>query len=82
MSLNPNFSASSSAAAFAAPDAKLSFNINAFNGNTTNFGKCAAPAPKSMTLTLTSTPTPTPTQPRIEPFLSNTTRRPGMIIPM
>ena len=76
MSLNPDFS--SSAAAFAAPDAKLSFNINAFNGNTTNFGKCATPAPKSLSLT----PTPTPTQPRIEPFLPNTTRRPGMIMPM
>ncbi len=74
MPLNPDFS--SSAAAFAAPDAKLSFNINAFNGNTTNFGKCAAPAPKSLS------PTSTPTQPRIEPFLPNTTRRPGMIMPM
>jgi hypothetical protein len=69
MSLNPDFSACT-----AAPDAKLSFNINAFNGNTTNFGKCAAPAPKSMT--------PTPTQPRIEPFFLNTNRRPGMIMPM
>jgi hypothetical protein len=78
MSLNPNFSASSSAAAFAAPDAKLSFNINAFNGNTTNFGKCAAPAPAPKSMTLT----PTPTQPRIEPFLPNTNRRPGMIMPM
>ena len=65
-----------SAAADTAPEAKLSFNINAFNGNTTNFGKCAAPAPKS------STPTSTPTQPRIEPFLPNTNRRPGMIMPM
>ena len=76
MPLNPDFS--SSAAAFAAPDAKLSFNINAFNGNTTNFGKCAAPAPAPKSMTLTSTPT----QPRIEPFLPNTTRRSGMIMPM
>jgi hypothetical protein len=76
MPLNPDFS--SSAAAFAAPDAKLSFNINAFNGNTTNFGKCAAPAPAPKSMTLT----PTPTQPRIEPFLPNTTRRSGMIMPM
>ena len=71
MSLNPDFSACA-----VAPDAKLSFNINAFNGNTTNFGKCAAPVPKSLS------PTPSPTQPRIEPFLPNTTRRPGMIMPM
>ena len=71
MSLNPDFSA-----CVAAPDTKLSFNINAFNGNTTNFGKCAAPAPKSLS------PTSTPTQPRIEPFLPNTTRRSGMIMPM
>lgn len=70
MPLNPDFS--SSAAAFAAPEAKLSFNINAFNGNTTNFGKCAAPAPKSST----------PTQPRIDPSFTNTNRRPGMIMPM
>lgn len=65
-----------SAAADTAPEAKLSFNINAFNGNTTNFGKCAAPAPKS------STPTSTPTQPRIDPSFTNTNRRPGMIMPM
>ena len=69
MSLNPDFSA-----CVAAPDTKLSFNINAFNGNTTNFGKCAAPAPAPKSST--------PTQPRIEPFLPNTTRRPGMIMPM
>ncbi len=28
------------------PDAKISLNINAFNGNTTNFSRC--PAPKSL----------------------------------
>lgn len=67
-----------SAAADTAPEAKLSFNINAFNGNTTNFGKCAAPAPKSST----PTPTSTPTQPRIDPSFTNTNRRPGMIMPM
>ena len=80
MPLNPDFS--SSAAAFAAPDAKLSFNINAFNGNTTNFGKCAAPAPAPAPAPKSMTLTPTPTQPRIEPFLPNTTRRSGMIMPM
>lgn len=47
MSLNPS-SASDSAFASecASPSAKLSFNINAFNGNTTNFNRCPAPTPK------------------------------------
>ena len=77
MSLNPAFS---SAAAFAdaAPDAKLTFNINAFNGNKTNFGGCSAPRPKSMMTTTI------PVQPmRDVPSMTTTTKpRPGMIMPM
>ena len=42
MSLNPEFSAADASA----PCAKLSFNVNAFNGNTTNFNR-ACPSPKS-----------------------------------
>ena len=73
MSLNPAFSSS---AAAAAPDAKLTFNINAFNGNKTNFGGGSAPKPKSMTA---------PVQPmRDMPLLFplTTKPRPGMIMPM
>ena len=80
MSLNPAFS---SAAAFAiadaAPDAKLTFNINAFNGNNTNFGGGSAPRPKSMMTTTI------PVQPmRDMPSMTTTTTkpRPGMIMPM
>jgi len=29
------------------PCAKLSFNINAFNGNTTNFNRASCPSPKA-----------------------------------
>ena len=76
MSLNPAFS--SSAAAAAAPDAKLTFNINAFNGNNTNFGGGSAPRPKSMMTTTI------PVQPmRDVPSMTTTTKpRPGMIMPM
>lgn len=71
MSLNPAFSSSS-----AAPDAKLTFNINAFNGNKTNFGGGSAPRPKSMTTTI-------PVQPmRDVPSMTTTKPRPGMIMPM
>ena len=71
MSLNPDFSAAS---ASTAPDAKLTFNVNAFNGNTTNFGRCATPKPKAMA----------PVQPMGElPFPTfGTPRRPGTIMPM
>ena len=78
MSLNPAFS-SSAAAAAAAPDAKLTFNINAFNGNNTNFGGGSAPRPKSMMAATT------PVQPmRDMPSMTTTTTkpRPGMIMPM
>lgn len=75
MSLNPS-SASDSAFAFESPSAKFSLNINAFNGNTTNFNRCPAPKPKSIT----------PVQPKVLPmplFESNTRNRlAGSIIPM
>ncbi len=71
MSLSPN----SSEASFASeqPSAKFSLNINAFNGNTTNFNRC--PAPKSL---------PLPTQPKTNPnFGRFTTNLPsGMVRPM
>jgi hypothetical protein len=54
MSLNPNSSESSFASK--QPCAKLSLNINAFNGNTTNFNHSPAPKPKSL-----------PTQPTTKP---------------
>jgi hypothetical protein len=79
MSLNP-FSPSSSAAAAAAaasaaavsPDAKLTFNINAFNGNTTNFNRCRGPSAKAVI---------TPVQPHGFPS-RQTVLRPGMMTPM
>ncbi len=79
MSLNPSpASASVAFAAAAFPDAKLTFNINAFNGNTTNFNRGPAPRPKSMLAT-------TPVQPMRElpSFTSTSTiSRPGMIGPL
>ena len=80
MSLNP-FSPSSSAAAAASaaaasavspPDAKLTFNINAFNGNTTNFNRCRGPSAKAVI---------TPVQPHGFPS-RQTVLRPGMMTPM
>ena len=52
VTFTPDFaSASASASAVvSAPDAKLSLNITAFNGNTTNFNRCAAPNPKASAL--------------------------------
>ena len=75
MSLNPTFSSDFSAAS-SAPDAKFSLNINAFNGNTTNFNRCPAPNSKSISVT--------PVQPTREPtmFTNNTRLRPGMIAPL
>lgn len=75
MSLNPTFSSDCSAVS-SAPDAKFSLNINAFNGNTTNFNRCPAPKPKSMTVT--------PVQPRESPIptFSNTFRPAGSVRPM
>ena len=73
MSLNPNSSESSFASE--QPCAKLSFNISAFNGNTTNFNRCPAPKPKSL---------PLPSQPKINPNFGNlgSNLSPGMIRPM
>ena len=71
MSLSPN----SSEAFFASEQtsAKFSLNINAFNGNTTNFNRC--PAPKSL---------PLPVQPTTKPSFSgfNKNLTAGMIRPM
>lgn len=77
MSLNPAFSSASACATAtdAAPDAKLTFNVNAFNGNKTNFGGCSAPRPKSMMTTTI------PVQP-MRDVPSMTKPRPGMIMPM
>lgn len=80
MSLNPSPASASASAAFSAafPDAKLTFNINAFNGNKTNFGGGSAPRPKSMLAI-------TPVQPMRElpSFTSTSTiSRPGMIGPL
>ncbi len=70
MSLNPN----SSETSFASDaSAKLSININAFNGNTTNFNRGPAPRPKSV-------PTQPSTNPNFGRFNSNLS--PGMIRPM
>jgi hypothetical protein len=68
MSLNPN---SSETSFVSEPSTKFSLNINASNGNTTNFIRC--PAPKSL-----------PTQPKMNPnFGSFTTNiSPNMVRPM
>jgi len=50
------------------PSSKLSLNINAFNGNTTNFNRC--PAPKSTTAR----------QPLTNTSLSG--NKPPMVVPM
>ncbi len=82
MSLNDSFSSASASASsegrLSAPDAKLTFNVNAFNGNNTNFGGCSLPKPKSMAA---------PVQPMRDAssLFSSTTLtkpRPGMIMPM
>lgn len=67
MPLNSTYPfAAASAAVFAvrpvgasAPSAKLSFNINAFNGNTTNFNRCPAPRAKAMLTQMPSAPVKT-----------------------
>ncbi len=87
MSLNP-FSASACASASTAcasastafatecPCSKFSLNINAFNGNTTNFNRCPAPKPKSMILS--------PVQPKELPssLPFPTKGRTGIIMPL
>ena len=79
MPLNDSFSSASVAAA---PDAKLTFNINAFNGNNTNFGGCSAPKPKSMTNPTTGPVQPMRDMPSVFPSTTLTKPRPGMIMPM
>lgn len=78
MSLNPSsaFCVSCACATATAPDAKFTLNINAFNGNTTNFNRC--PAPKSSALV-------TPIQPRDAPpttFTVPSFRTPGLVRPL
>jgi hypothetical protein len=76
MSLNPNSSETSFASE---TSSKISLNINAFNGNTTNFNRCPAPKLKSLPL-----PVPVPVQPTTKPTFgslgSNLSH--GMIRPM
>ncbi len=68
MSLSPNSSETSFVCE--QPSAKFSLNINAFNGNTTNFNR--GPAPKSL---------PLPTQPTTKPTFGNlTTNLPSGIV--
>lgn len=67
MSLSPNSSETSFSSE--APCAKLSLNINAFNGNTTNFNRC--PAPKSV-----------PVQPATKPTVSFGSMTAGLVRPM
>ena len=73
MSLNPTSSETSFASE--QPSAKFPININAFNGNTTNFNRSPAPRPKSL---------PLPTQPKTNPTVCgvNSCISPGMIRPM
>ena len=68
MSLNPEIYAGDASS----PSAKLSFNINAFNGNTTNFNR-ACPSSKTI-----------PVQPRqeIPSFSPNPKPNAGRIMPM
>ncbi len=68
MSLNQHHHFSASAA----PDAKLTFNINAFNGNTTNFNRQSRPCAKSIIRL--------PSQPRDSPV--DVTMRPRLLVPL
>ena len=71
MSLNPHhhFSAAASACA---PVSKLTFNVNAFNGNTTNFNRNPRPSAKALFTV--------PVQPSEFPVYRTT--RPGLVMPM
>ena len=75
MSLNPS-SLSEPSFASESPSAKLSFHINAFNGNTTNFNR--GPSPKSISTSVI------PVQPqKLPPFHSSLVSRPiGSTMPM
>ena len=85
MSLNPAVVTSFSETEIYAPSAKLSLNINAFNGNTTNFNRCLPrPSPKSMISSSSVTPL-IPTQPTCQPPYSTTIpcyKSVGLIRPM
>ena len=85
MSLNPTFPTSPALAVTSAhrvfrsdaPSAKLSFNISAFNGNTTNFNKCAPPPSSKLSAV--------PVQPLELPSFSTGNKRiggAGMMMPM
>lgn len=74
MSLNPS-SASDSGFASEPPCAKLTFNVSAFNGNTTNFN--IAPKKKAMLTTMPIQP-----QDASMPSFGRPVRSPGMIMPM
>lgn len=57
------------------PNAKFSLNINAFNGNNTNFGRCQTPSSKSVLNTIPKEPTssynrqlPTPSRYTVVPM--------------
>ena len=65
MTLNPEFSC-------VGVESKLSFHINAFNGNTTNFNRCPKPTPKTVL----------PVQPRQELPMPNQSMFRPMIRPM
>lgn len=67
MSLSPNSSETSFASE--ASSAKFSLNINAFNGNTTNFNRC--PAPKFV-----------PVQPTTKPIVGFGSMTAGLVRPM
>ena len=70
MSLNPN---SCETSFVSESSTKFSLNINAFNGNTTNFNRC--PAPKSA---------PIPVQPTTKPTFGSLTTNvsQGMVRPL
>lgn len=73
MSLNP--SSAFYASCDVTPDAKLSFNINAFIGNTTNFNRC--PAPKSSALVVPIMPVQ---QRELPPSFSGTSIKTGGLV--
>ena len=74
MSLNPS-SASDSGFVSEPPCAKLTFNVSAVNGNTTNFN--LAPKKKAMLTT-----TPIHPQNAYMPSFGRPARSPGMIMPL
>ncbi len=82
MSLNSSSASAACASTFCGtelPSAKLSFNINAFNGNTTNFNRRPSPSPKSIAASSIL-----PIQPTKAPFGFYKTQpsRVGLVMPM